>query len=111
MLADWATEPELGLSDTPLMRLAHEIVGLYKEVYYARRRAEADRVAAERSLAAEREAIEAREKIAADLADQQAAWAAERAALLKYIKAAVQDKEAAVRDKDAAEHELQLARR
>ena len=45
MLADWATEPELGPSDTPLRKLAHEIVGLYKEVYYARRRAEADRTA------------------------------------------------------------------
>ena len=27
MLADWATESELGPSDTPLMKLAHEIVG------------------------------------------------------------------------------------
>ena len=45
MLADWATEPELGPSDTPLMKLAHESVGLYKEVYYARRRAEVDKEA------------------------------------------------------------------
>ena len=98
MLVDWATELELGPSDTPLMKLAHEIVGLYKEVYYARRRAEvdmaADTIAAEQSLIAEREA---REKLVADLASQQAAWAVERAALL--------------RDKDAVEHELQLARR
>ena len=80
------------------MKLAHEIVGLYKEVYYARQHAEADRaadtIAAKQSLTAEREA---REKLAADLASQQASWAAERAALL--------------RDKDAAEHKLQLARR
>ena len=34
-LVDWAIEPELGPSDTPLMKLAHEIVALYKEVYYA----------------------------------------------------------------------------
>ena len=51
---------------------------LYKEVYYAQRRVEADKeadsVAAQRSLAIEREA---REKLVADLADQQAAWAAE----------------------------------
>ena len=90
MLADWATEPELGPSDTPLMKLAHEIVGLYKEAYYARQRVEADRtadkVAAERSLAAEREA---REKLATDMADQQVAWAAERAALLRDMAAAV----------------------
>ena len=83
MLADWAVEPELGPSDTSLMKLAHEIVGLYKEVYYARRRVEADReadsIAAQRSLADERVA---REKLAADLADQQAAWAAKRATLL-----------------------------
>ena len=98
MLADWAIEPELGPSDTPLMKLAHEIVGLYKEVYYARQCAEANRavdtIAAEQSLTAEREA---RGKLAADLASQQASWAAEQAVLL--------------RDKDAAEHELQLARR
>ena len=98
MLADWATKPELGLSNTPLMKLAHEIVGLYKDVYYARRRTEADRaantIAAKQSLTTEREA---REKLAADLASQQASWAAERAALLW--------------DKDAAEHELQLDRR
>ena len=103
MLADWATEQELGPSDTPLMKLAHEIVGLYKEVYYARRRAEADRttdsVAAQRSLAVEREA---REKLAADLADQQAAWAAERAALLRDMEAVVQGKDAAIRDAEAA---------
>ena len=72
-LVDWAIEPELGPSNTPLMKLAHEIVALYKEVYYAHRCAEADRaadkVAAKRSLAAEREAREAREKIAADLAN------------------------------------------
>ena len=35
MLVDWAIEPELGPSDTPLKKLAHEIMGLYKEVYYA----------------------------------------------------------------------------
>lgn len=78
MFVDWATEPELGLSDTPMMKLAHEIVGLYKEVYYTRQHAEADRaadnVAAQRSLAVEKEA---REKLAANLADQQVAWAAE----------------------------------
>ena len=112
MLADWATELELGPSDTPLMKLAHEIMGLYKEVYYARRRAEADRtadsVAAQRSLAVEREA---REKLAADLAGQQAAWAAKRAPLLRDMAAVVQDRDAAIRDKDAAENELQLARR
>ena len=54
MLADWATEPKLGLCDTSLKKLAHKIMGLYKEVYYAHRRAEADRaanrIAAERSL-------------------------------------------------------------
>lgn len=98
-----------------MMKLAHEIVGLYKEVYYGCRRAEADRVATERSLAAE---SEARQKIAADLADQQAAWATERAALLAYLAAVVQERdvagqgrEVAVRDKDAAEHKMQLARR
>ncbi len=114
MLADWATEPELGPSDTPMMKLAHEIVGLYKDVYYGRRRAEANKVAAERSLAAE---SEARQKLATDLADQQVAWAAERAALLADLAAAVQERdvakqgtEAAVRDKDAAEHEMQSAR-
>ncbi len=84
MLVDWATEPELGPCNTPLEKLAHEIVELYKEVYYARRCAEADRVAdriaAERSLAVEREA---REKLAVDLASQQAAWAVERASLLR----------------------------
>ena len=100
MLADWATELELGPRITLLEKLAHEIVGLYKEVYYAHRRAKANRAAektvAERSLAIEREA---REKIAADLASQQAAWAAERVALLR-------DKEAAVRDKEAAKKEL-----
>jgi hypothetical protein len=105
MMTDWATEPELGPSDTPLMKLAHEIVGLYKEVYYAQRRAEADRaadsIAAQKSLAEEQAA---REKIASDLADQQAAWAAERATLLR-------DMAAALRDKDAAEHELASARR
>ena len=88
----------MGSSDTPLMKLAHEIVGLYKEVYYARGRTEADRaadtIAAKQSLTTEREA---REKLAADLANQQASWATERAALLW--------------DKDATEHELQLARR
>ena len=74
-----------------------------------------DSVAAQRSLTVEREA---REKLATDLADQQVAWAAERAALLRDMAAVVQDKdaairdaEAAVRDKDAAEHELQLAKR
>ena len=119
ILSDWATEPELGPSETLLMKLAHESAGLYKEVYYARRRAKADRTAdrvvAERSLAAEREA---NEKLAVDLANQQAAWAAERAALLRDMAAVVQGKdaairdvEAAVRDKDAAEHELRLARR
>ncbi len=114
MLADWATEPELGPSDTPMMTPAHEIVGLYEYVYYGRRRAEVDRVAAERSLATE---SEARQKLAADLADQQAAWAAERAALLVDLAAVVQERdvakqgtEAAIRDKDAAEQEMQLAR-
>ncbi len=110
MLADWATEPELGSSDTPMMKLAHEIVGLYKDVYYGRQQAEANRVAAERSLAIE---TEARQKLAADLAHQQAAWATERATLLANLAAVVQEKdvakqatEAAVRDKDAAEHEM-----
>ena len=60
MLVDWATEPELGLLDTPLMKLTHEIVGLYKEVYFAQQDAEVDReadnVAAQRSLTVEREA-------------------------------------------------------
>ena len=49
----------------------NEIVGLYKEVYYAwwctEAEREADSVAAQRSLTVEREA---REKLAADLADQ-----------------------------------------
>ena len=70
MLADWGTEPKLGLSDTLLMKLAHEIMGLYKEVYYAHRCIEADRetdkFAFERSLAVERDA---REKLAANLAN------------------------------------------
>ena len=105
MMTDWATEPELGPSDTPLMKLAHEVVGMYKDVYYAHRRAEADRaadsIAAQKSLAEEQAA---REKIASDLADQQAACAAERATLLR-------DMAAALRDKDAAEHELASARR
>ena len=74
MLADWATEPELGPGDTPLMKLPHEIVGLYKEVYYARRRVEVDReansIVAQRSLADERAA---REKLAMDFAAQQVA--------------------------------------
>lgn len=105
MLANWATEPELGPSDTPMMKLAHEIVGLYKDVYYGRQDAEANRVATERSLTTE---TEARQKLAADLADQQAAWATERAALLADLAAAVQERdvakqgtEAAVRDKDS----------
>ena len=96
MLTDWATKPELGPSDTPLMKLAHEIVGLYKEAYYAHQRSEAertaDKVAAERSLAAEREA---KEKLAADMADQQVAWAAERAALLRDMAAVVQERDVA----------------
>ncbi len=119
MLADWVTEPKLGPSDTSLMRLGQEIVGLYKEVYNAWRCAKANRaadsIASQRSLAVEREA---REKLAADLADQQVAWAAERAALLRDMAAVVQDRdvarrdaEVAVRDKDAVEHELQLAKR
>ena len=66
-------------------------------IYYAHRRAEADRaaerIAAERSLSVERET---REKIVADLVSQQAAWVVERAALL--------------RDKETAEQELQLAK-
>ena len=70
MLTDWATEPELGPSDTPLMKLAHEIVGLYKEAYYACWHVEADReankVAAKQSLTAEREASA---KLAADMDD------------------------------------------
>ena len=84
MLADWASEPKLRPYNTPLEKLAHEIVGLYKGVYYAHRRAEADRVAeriaARRSMSVEREA---REKRAANLASQQATWAAKRAALLR----------------------------
>ena len=89
------------------MKLAHEIVGLYKEVYYARRHEEADktadRVPVQRSLVVEREA---REKLAADLAGQQAVWAAEQAELLRDMATVVQDRDADVRDKDAAEHEL-----
>ena len=68
MLADWATEPKLGLCNTLMEKLAHEIVGLYKCVYYAHRCAEADRAAerivAKRSLSVDRET---RKKIAADL--------------------------------------------
>ena len=66
------------------MKLAHEIVGLYKEVYYACRCAGADRttnnVATQRSLAVEREA---REKLAVNLASQQVSWAAKWEALLR----------------------------
>ena len=119
MLTDWATEPELGPSDTSLMKLAHEVVGLYKEAYYAHQRTEVDRttdkVAAERSLAVEREA---REKLAANMANQQPAWAAVQETLLRDMAAVVQERdvarqgmEAAVRDKDAAEHEMQSAKR
>ena len=56
----------MGPCNTPMEKLAHEIVRLYKGVYYAHKRAEADRaterIAAERSLSVEREA---RENIAA----------------------------------------------
>ena len=91
MLADWATEPELGPCDTPMEKLAHEIVKEYKDVYYAHRRVEADREAekmvAEQALAVERQSLAkeraAREALAADLARQQEAWAAERVALLR----------------------------
>ncbi len=72
MLADWATKLELGPCNTSMEKLACEIVGLYKEVHYACKCAEAkravDKVAAKRSLAAEREV---REKVNADLASQQ----------------------------------------
>ena len=65
-------------------KLAHEIVKVYKDVYYAHRRREAnkeaERIAAERSLAVEQAA---REKLAAELVSQQEALATERVALLQ----------------------------
>ena len=60
MLADWVIELELGPCNTAMENHAHEIVGAYKDVYYAHRRIEADReaerVAATRSRAVQVEA-------------------------------------------------------
>ena len=65
-------------------KLAHEIVRAYKNVYYAHWRAEANReakkVTAAKSRAVE---VEAQEKLATELASQQAAWTVERATLLQ----------------------------
>ena len=83
VLADWATEPELGPCNTSIEKLAHKIVGLYKGVYYAHRRAKVDkaskRIATKRSMTVQRET---REKLAADLVSEHKAWAAKHAVLL-----------------------------
>ena len=67
-MADSATEPELGPCNTAMEKLAHEIVKVYKDVYYAHRCVEADKalekITAERSLTVE---WETREKLVADL--------------------------------------------
>lgn len=91
MLVDWAIEPELGLCNTAMEKLANEIVGAYKGVYYAHLRAEAkketERIATVRSTAVK---IEAREKLPTELVSQQATWVAERVVLLRDKKAAEQ---------------------
>ena len=103
MLADWATEPELGPCNTPMEKLAHEIVGAYKGVYHAHRRAKADRaserIATKRFITVERET---REKLVVELVSQRTVWATERAALLR-------DKEKAEQRLQAAEQGLQTA--
>ena len=99
MQQDWAMMRDRG-AEGRAEALLHEVVKIYREVYYTLRRSQADQVAAERT----------REESATRLAMKRAAWESERAALLDRQKKLAAEKEqlAAEKEQLAAGKEKEL---